>query len=128
MRARARSTSASTSVVASTANGSSMISSRPRARRGVKIGRMTAPVSRARRAGPGGSVVSRPKKTTGRPLRKKSRSDSMATIPPRLSRPITRRMPPGVAGSIGIPRLCRRYPTAVSMNSGTVRVTTPVTS
>ena len=85
-------------------------------------------MSRASRAGPGGSVVSLPKNTTGRPLWKKSRSASTATIPPRFSLPITRRSPPGVAGSIGIPRLPRRCVTAVSTNSGTVRVTSPVTS
>ena len=65
-------TSASTLAVFATSNGSPMISSCPAAVRRGKTGTTSAPVSRAMRIAPGGSVVSRPKKVTGSPFWKKS--------------------------------------------------------
>ena len=53
-------------------NGSPMISSCPCGVRRGKTGTTSAPVSRAMRIAPGGSVVSRPKKVTGSPFWKKS--------------------------------------------------------
>ena len=64
--------SASMPAVFGTSNGSPTLSSCPRGPRRGNMGTISAPVSRAMRIAPGGSVVSRPKNVIGRPFWKKS--------------------------------------------------------
>lgn len=65
-------TSTSISRVLGTVKGCpSLIRCAPSTRKG-NMGTISAPVSRAMRMAPGGSVVSRPKKVTGTPFWKKS--------------------------------------------------------
>ncbi len=79
--------------------------------RSAKMGTIGAPVSRAIRMAPGGRVVGRPKKVTGLPFWKKSRSITNAVHSPRRSAWMAWRTPEGDTSTIVARWAWRRWVT-----------------